>query len=64
MQGRVRGLNRYMNGRKHHNTKGFRQCKNGKCERDLKHIAKRLGLEYQSTITKGGINDEESNESV
>ena len=53
-----------MNGRKHHNTKGFRQCKNGKCERDLKHIAKRLGLEYQSTITKGGINDEESNESV
>jgi hypothetical protein len=33
-----------MKDRKHHNNKGTRQIKNGKTDRDLKHIAKRLGL--------------------
>jgi len=32
--------------RRHHNNKGQRQIKTGKVDRDLKRIAKKLGIKY------------------
>jgi hypothetical protein len=36
-----------MKDRKHHNNKGYRQIKNGKCERSLQLLAKKLGIKYK-----------------
>jgi hypothetical protein len=35
-----------MKTRKHHNNKGTRQIKRGKCEQHIRRLAKRLGVPY------------------
>lgn len=35
-----------MKTRRHHNNKGTRQIKRGKCEQHIRRLAKRLGVAY------------------
>lgn len=32
--------------RRHHNNKGYRQIKNGRPEKDMRNLARRLGIPY------------------
>lgn len=44
--------------RRHHNNKGYRQIKNGKCAKSLKIIAKKLKIRYgnnQVLIIEDGL---------
>lgn len=34
--------------RRHHNNKGYRQIKRGRCEEQVRRIAKKLKLKYES----------------
>ena len=36
--------------RKHHNNKGYRQIKNGDTKKQVKNIAKKLGIKYVSNF--------------
>lgn len=36
--------------RRHHNKNGLRQIKNGKTEKDIKRIAKKLGIRYKNDV--------------
>jgi hypothetical protein len=37
--------------RRHHNNKGYRQIKNGGTTKQVKRIAKKLGIPYEENIT-------------
>lgn len=41
-----------MRNRKHHNNKGYRQIKSGKCRKQLIKIAKKLKIKYGTDSKK------------
>jgi hypothetical protein len=41
-------LNKKMKTRKHHNNKGLRQIRNGKPAREMKALARKMGILFKS----------------